>query len=319
MERIKQVKVEHVGSLMGKSGVVGVGVGYKVVEGVRTDELSVVVSVVEKLPSVALTSYDMVPRAIGGFLTDVVQTGPIRALDDRTGRWRPAPGGVSIGHKDVTAGTLGCLVQRNGETFILSNNHVLASSNEGQIGDAVLQPGSYDGGTMDDQIGELADFVPVQFALELPGCVGRVANWLAGVMGAWRRLLYQGGEANLVDVAIALPLDVNDVEHRILEVGEPMGEVEAVLGMAVQKSGRTTGLTQGVVTQVDMTVQVLYGSAIAVFEDQVATDCGSDGGDSGSVILDVDRHVVGLLFAGGTGITVFNRWQNVSDLLGVSV
>ncbi|NIU63493.1 MAG: hypothetical protein GWN66_23410, partial [Pseudomonas stutzeri] len=84
--------------------------------------------------------------------TDVQETGVIRALQDHTAKWRPAPGGVSIGHVDITAGTLGCLVVRGDHIYILSNNHVLANSNEAEPGDAILQPGPHDGGTMDDQI-----------------------------------------------------------------------------------------------------------------------------------------------------------------------
>jgi len=308
-----QAKHNHARALLRKPGVVAVGVGYKRRVGRKTGDVAVVVSVVEKLPPHALATKDIVPYAVDDVPTDVIQTGPIRANNDRTGKWLPAPGGVSVGHKDITAGTLGCLVQSGGETFILSNNHVLANSNAGQIGDAVLQPGPHDGGTMDDQIATLHDYVPVHFDIELPGCspVQRLVR-LLGLR------IFQNGP-NLVDAAIAKPLAGDLVERRILDVGEPAGMAEAELGLIVQKSGRTTGLTQGIVNQVAMTVQVLYGTAIATFEDQVAGDLGNDGGDSGSVVLDMDGRVVGLLFAGGEGVTIFNRFANVADLLGVSV
>ena len=96
------------------------------------------------MASTQLSRRDMVPQALDGIPTDVIQTGPIRTLQGHTGRIRPAPGGVSIGHRDITAGTLGCLVAKNGQTFILSNNHVLANSNEADPGDPILQPGPYD-------------------------------------------------------------------------------------------------------------------------------------------------------------------------------
>jgi hypothetical protein len=52
------------------------------------------------------------------------------------------PAGISIGHFRVTAGTLGCLVQdRDGNRFILSNNHVLADENKAEVGDVILQAG----------------------------------------------------------------------------------------------------------------------------------------------------------------------------------
>ena len=57
-------------------------------------------------------------------------------------------GGVSIGHYAITAGTPGAFVKdkTTAETLILSNNHVMANSNDASIGDAILQPGPADGG-----------------------------------------------------------------------------------------------------------------------------------------------------------------------------
>lgn len=83
------------------------------------------------------------PETIMGMSVVGVVTGRFYALKSRTDRWRPAPGGVSIGHKDITAGTLGCVVidDETGEKLILSNNHVLADCNRGKIGDEILQPG----------------------------------------------------------------------------------------------------------------------------------------------------------------------------------
>ena len=57
---------------------------------------------------------------------------------DRKSKLRPAPCGCSIGHKDITAGTQGCLLYYGDKQVILSNNHVLARSNKGKIGDAIL-------------------------------------------------------------------------------------------------------------------------------------------------------------------------------------
>lgn len=328
MERARRAKAKYVNSLMAKPNVVAVGIGYKVTGGKMTDELCIVVSVIRKVEDLTLVPSpdEVIPSSLDGVPTDIQETGVIRALQDRTDKWRPAPGGVSIGHKDITAGTLGCLVQRGGETFILSNNHVLADCNRGQIGDPILQPGPHDGSTLEDQIAELYDFVPIRFGeLSPPDCpfakgaVG-AANWLARAAGSRHRLRVYQEEPNLVDAALAAPLSYDLVSHQILEVGFPEGTGEAELGMAVQKSGRTTGWTKGTVVQMDMTVQVFYGEAgVAVYEDQVASDCGSGPGDSGSAVLDMDRRVMGLLFAGGGGLTILNRMANVKVLLGVDI
>jgi hypothetical protein len=87
-------------------------------------------------------------RAVGE--TDERFIGPIRKLVApwHQRRHRPLRIGTSIGHFNITAGTLGCLVKprRGDQPLILSNNHVLADENRGNQGDAILQPGAYDGG-----------------------------------------------------------------------------------------------------------------------------------------------------------------------------
>lgn len=149
--------------LLARANVVATGLGYKVVDGKSTDTPCIVCSVVEKIAAAKLSARDLVPSEIDGVPTDVIQTGVIRAFQEPTGRFRPAPGGVSVGHKDITAGTLGCWVKRDGQWMILSNNHVLANVNEASIGDAILQPGTHDGGVNpDDQIATLEDFVPIE-------------------------------------------------------------------------------------------------------------------------------------------------------------
>jgi S1-C subfamily serine protease len=73
------------------------------------------------------------------------------------------------------------------------------------------------------------------------------------------------------------------------------------------------------VTQLDVTVSVLYGTQIAVFTNQLMTDARSQGGDSGSAVLDMDKRVVGLLFAGSTTSTIMNPIQFVLEALQVQV
>lgn len=323
MNEIKHVKAQVGAELLSKPNVLAVGIGFKEVAGVRTSDLAIITSVSQKLPKVQLSADELLPAFVESVPVDVQQVGVIRALQERTDRWRPAPGGVSIGHVDVSAGTFGCVVYKDGQPFILSNNHVLANSNNGQLGDPIIQPGSYDGGIApEDVLAELADFVPVAFDFEIPDCpiaqsLALTLNRVATFMNSKHRfdLVRRDTGANLVDAAIARPLLSEMVTDDILEVGKPAGSMEGELGMEVQKSGRTTGLTFGRITQVNVTVSVLYGTALATFEDQLAGDLGSDGGDSGSIVLDTNQRIVGLLFAGGEGISIFNRWQNVVDAL----
>lgn len=90
-------------------------------------------------------------------------------------------------------------------------------------------------------------------------------------------------------------------------------------GKTVGKSGRTTPLTRGMITSCNSTIRVNYGGGrVALFADQMAIRSlsakpFSQGGDSGSVIWTWDRrrYPVGLLFAGGGGITFANKIQRV--------
>jgi len=165
-----QAQAAHEDTLLAKNNVVGVGVGYKESNGVVTDELAVVVLVQSKQPLVALAAEDVIPKELEGMKTDVIEVGYLRAQQSPKERFRPSiPSGVSIGHHRITAGTLGTVVKdkRTGEAFILSNNHVLANSNDAIIGDQILQPGPLDGGKDPaDVVARLERFVRLRYTDE---------------------------------------------------------------------------------------------------------------------------------------------------------
>lgn len=308
--------------------VVATGVGLRQAAGRTIAMPCIICSVAEKLSRSQLRSRDCVPETLDGIPVDVVETGPIRALATRTDRQRPAPGGVSIGHRDITAGTLGCLVRKDGRLVILSNNHVLADSNAAELGDPILQPGPLDGGRFpEDRIASLEDFVPILFLGASAG--GRLTrrgtqllNRFLGSLGSdlRLRLVRETPSTNLVDAAIARPLHEDDVSDEILEIGAFVDIASAELGMAIQKSGRTTELTRGRIEQVDVTVDVQYGAGrTARFTDQLMAGAMSQGGDSGSGVLDAHARLVGLLFAGSDNTTVINRIENVFTGLGLEI
>jgi hypothetical protein len=316
------------GQLLDRSNVVAAGIGYKITGGQKTSTLSIVCSVTKKMAASRLASKDLVPGSLNGTPTDVIETGVIRALQAPTEKHRPAPGGVSIGHRDITAGTLGCLVKKDGHTVILSNNHVLANSNAAEIGDPILQPGPYDGGSFpDDHIADLEHFIPINITGVPSDCpiatgTANFLNSIARLFGSAVQLqaIDQQATENRVDAAIARPLNPDDVRDEILAIGTVQGTVEGELGMAIKKSGRTTGFTTGEIQQVDVTANVQYGQGqIALFTDQLMAGAMSQGGDSGSAILDDNNSLVGLLFAGSDTSTIMNRIQNVFSELAVSL
>lgn len=332
IQEVRRTNAQFKRELMRKPNVVGVGVGYKERNGRRTSELCVVALVRVKIPRAGLLPDDLVPERLAGVTTDVVQVGHLTALQARTERWRPAPGGVSIGHFQVTAGTLGTAVRdaNTGERLILSNNHVLANSNGAEVGDPILQPGAIDGGNVNtDAIADLARFVPIQFNMAPPSCgiasgVAGLANSLARLVGSKHRLhaIMEDPQAvNQVDAAVARPRDPNDVSLEILDIGEISGTLEAQLGLAVRKSGRTTAFTTGQIMVLDSSVTVSYGdNRTAQFEGQIVTGPMSQGGDSGSLLVAGDSlKAVGLLFAGSSQATIFNPIGAVLDQLQIEL
>lgn len=130
----------------GFGNIVGVGIGEKEIDGYPTGQLAIKVLVREKLSSATVSSAALAPREIGGVPVDVDAAGELHA-HAFTARVRPAPGGVSIGNCNrVMAGTLGCLVRRGNELFVLSNNHVMALVNASPLNAGIPQPGRIDGG-----------------------------------------------------------------------------------------------------------------------------------------------------------------------------
>ncbi len=332
IEEITQAKEASTEYLMAMENVVGVGVGYKIQSGEQTGDHAIVVMVSRKLPLPALAPETVLPKDVSGVNIDVIEVGELRALQARTDRWRPAPGGVSIGHYKITAGTFGAIVRdrNSGERLILSNNHVIANSNNADPGDQILQPGPIDGGSPDnDTIANLNRFCPIEFIAEPGACdvaatYASLGNAMAGLIGSKHRVntLQSNPQAiNQVDAAVATPNVDSDVLNEILEIGTIQGIEEGTLGMSIRKSGRTTSFTTGQITLINATVDVNYGSdRTARFENQYVSGPMSQGGDSGSLLVAGEtQHAVGLLFAGSNQSTIYNPIQAVLDCLEVEI
>jgi hypothetical protein len=337
MNAIQAHQMRHEPSLMALPNVVGVGIGKKYTDGMlASDHNAIVIMVKEKLPPAAFDSpYDLVPPYLSERIpTDVIQVGDIKALQDDklpTDKWRPAPGGVSIGHYKITAGTFGTVVKdkETGKRVILSNNHVLANSNDAVVGDSILQPGPHDGGSEPgDKIGTLGRFVRIDFGVDDSLCpiaqkFVQLSNFGAKLIGSSHRVMpYQeDNEAvNEVDAAYAIPTNDEDILDVIWGgIGVIDGVVEGTLGMDVAKFGRTTFYTEGVINLINATIRVSYGGLkIATFRNQFVAGAMSAGGDSGSLVIQRGTtSAVGLLFAGSDQSTIFSPIQLVLDSLDV--
>lgn len=246
-------------------------------------------------------------RALAGDQCDVRDVGVVRASQwdpaELRKRQRPLRPGLSVSHADVTAGTIGAfVVDGSGAVLALSNNHVLADSGRGAAGDVVMQPGVADGGSAAaDRIGILDGVVALD----------PVAP-------------------NLVDAATARLDDDVEVSAQY-PAGSLAGWVAVTDDVEVEKAGRTTGVTRGRVSAIEIDgISVQYPTGVIDFDDQIEVTGGgpegfSSGGDSGSLVYRPDtREAVGLLFAGsdtggpdGQGLTYCNPIGAVLDRLGV--
>jgi len=312
-QNLMVVQALHTRELMSKPGVVGTAIGLN-------DEGKPAILVLLKDSS----ARSGVPRKIDGYPVAIRITGEIKALgkppgvgpspkvDHKARQERPIQLGVSGGNAYDLAngyccsGTLGALVTKGGKYYILSNTHVFAHdmvSSAGdpdvaEIGDPINQPGLIDVSCQD---------IPEDYVAYLS--------------------TLQSYDHN-VDCAIAEIIDgAVRTDGSILEIGVLSSSiVDAYVGQAVKKSGRTTGLTRSTVDGLNATVSVSYddecnGSTFTItYTGQILIKNRASkflaGGDSGSLMVeDVDSYprAVGLLFAGSNTIAVANP---IADVLG---
>ncbi|UJF35068.1 S1 family peptidase [Paenibacillus hexagrammi] len=212
-------------------------------------------------------------------------------------RVRPVPGGVSIGKAIPAAtGTVGLIVIKNNQLYMLSNNHVLIRDNSTAYSET-LQPGPADGGQSGvDRVGRAFQFVPLR-----------------------------PGQVNYQDSAISIPTSNSllNPRYQISSSGQlitvPGHLLSYPVGLQVMKSGRTSGFVRGTVESNNVDVRVSYGGSLGtlLFRNQSVIR-GNNGpvslpGDSGSVWLRAsDRYAAALNFAGTA-----DGLRSISNPLGV--
>ena len=272
-----------------RPGVTAVDLGFKWSHGQMTGELAIRIHIEKKKPLAELSEEELFPREVDGIAVDIIEAvygiqlmpeGDVQleaAIDGRGERLDPIPLGVSISNKHTTAGTLGAKVLDvgTGVEMILSNWHVMVGTADPEPNLAIWQPGKLDGGRADDTIAHLTRHV----------------------LGPY-------------DAAVSTIDGSRIVEDKTLE-GHPISEAtEAMLGMFVHKSGRTTGRTEGFIDGVQMSLSINYSVGQRplqnVFRIVPRPGAGnveiSMGGDSGSIWVDeASGKGVGLHFAGETG------------------
>lgn len=221
-------------------------------------------------------------------------------------RRRPLQIGTYIGHlMSDFEGTLGCFVtDREGQKFVLSNHHVLYNQTTSYEDDFIIQPGTTNGGTKKDAIGLFAKTLP-----------------------------FNTREVNRFDAAMAGPLrDEYDLEYlfssksqKIKGVGSPSQELK------IYKCGAASGTTFGKIVTYPVNLKIKVDEINVGFKDQMIIN-GSDeefseggvfsqGGDSGSIVIDYESHMaLGLLVGGSdSGLGFATPLEPVLRELGVAI
>jgi hypothetical protein len=323
---VRPVKERIEDELLRIPGVTGVDIRRKVTKGKETEKVAIVVSVEKKKPKTSLDKTELIPAEIDGVPTDVVEEKIVlqassvlldeaaEPLIDATA-YTTLEGGISMGPcrsvflspPDVPAagnyifvGTLGAMVRdrTSGARMALTNFHVACVDSTWAVGNTMTQPGRVDGGACP-------------------------ANKFGALV---RAVLSDHVDGAVVSIDAGKATACN-----IVDIGQVKGKNTAANGMAIRKRGRTTGLTYGTVTSVDQTVSINYGDGLGThtLKNQIRLEVDtahstvmSDHGDSGSVVVDANNKVIGLLFAGidpGHTVSFANPIQSVLDELNVDL
>ena len=293
---VRRNHIESVRSVFDNKNVVAVGISEKSVADKPSGELSVCFYVEKKLPLSKVSGADVVPQAISlpgdaSVFTDVKEIGKLRPEVNQ--KRSPIQAGFSVAHIKIAAGTVGAIVKRGGRLHILSNSHVLALGGKAKLGDKIVYPGPADGGALPaDLVASLAFVHPFDTS---------------------------GAFVNRVDAALAeiTAARLSDINLAIAKAVKPLGTVLPKRDMKVVKVGRTTGQTTGKVIDVNFRFVLTYpGVGKVAYIDQVLCSRYTDGGDSGSIVVDSGSgKIVGLHFAGANGGSVFNPIRPVMAAL----
>lgn len=289
-DELSAVKNRHEDDLMGLEGVQSVGIGIDaIVVGVRDDPDQLAaehgVALPQEIDNIPI-EYDVIGEISAEPTVLTGRESAADAIPTRTDKVEPIPAGVSISHKDVTAGTSSFVLESGTEEFLASNNHVLAASGAGDIGDNIHQPGTMHHGT---PAGELMGYAYLE-------------------------------DGATTDLAWAKITDDIGISTDIVGVEGPYGEIyDPRPGDELVASGITTGVTSGLVRQIDATVDVNYGDAGVIrLREQVITESLSAPGDSGSPVL-YEGQPAGMVFAGSDTVSVIMTAANIEQSSGMRI
>jgi len=270
-----------------------VGEGKKITKGKTTDIDSVVFFVEKKLDN----PDNPIPKEIDGKPTDVIETGgEILPMNFRS-RVRPVKGGTSGKVEGGSACSIGAIVFKDGEPHILTNSHCTHFGMDRTMAN-FLQPSPLDGGKiLKDEVGVIKNPSSVQ-----AGKINKI-------------------DSNIVPLNPKIPysMDINQYGHY------PKKWLDPKVGMRFKKVGRTTGITQGVVSHINVTASVNFSfqnqGVIQFYPCFFALQDNwniVNGGDSGSCVFTEDG-VIGQTFAAAPNLAIFMPFRSIVEELGITL
>ena len=285
-KHVQNIKKMVEDDLLAKEGVTGVDIDYKIRQGITTNEIAIIVFVEKKKD---VPKKEMIPEWIDGVRTDVWEGSffPFQLdTDQKIGERMvsaedeiadPLIGGVSVGPFDRDIyGTLGIvLTTEYGANVMISSNHVLATSPHTVQGDPISQP-----------------------ALPFGG------HWPESYAGSF----FMGflGQPYNIDAALATIPTRNAIPKTILTIGNTTGHDVTFPGDDVAKFGRRTQFTTGKVVSDTLTFTLNYpffGQHTYYNQLRIQQidplDAFAEPGDSGAIVVNEDREVVGMVMGGG--------------------
>jgi len=260
--------------------VVGVGVGLKEISEEITQDLCYRVYVSEKKDPVSLNDHERIPSIIDGFRTDVIFYGVIEEIADTT-HYRPLKGGIQIKNDSYVdedkrgVGTLGCLAlstdsETAGQIVGLTCDHVVFLNT--QISE---QPFLASG-----KIGQPQKVIC---------CCCFVKNIVGEVLSHKKNPRFDCAIFTLHS-DIVKDIKAKGTLREIQDVGSIKGLALPIAGAMVKKRGAATGLTRGKI------VDIAFDDHQILVASESPSGKFADFGDSGSIILDEDNLVIGLLW-----------------------
>jgi len=315
-----------------KYGVNEVKVGEKYVDGEATGESAFVVGVTTKLAANKLDPERMIPSKIAGVKTDVQELPEIRAQvltrhtqnplsyhasSQHIKKYRPLQGGISSGNEAISAGTLGWYYIKNNELMPWSNSHVYFQDPFRSISEQttvkIKQPGTHDGGTSNDYIGNLRYGFMLNDASNASSDKDRETCMMQN--GTYTEASYNTADTALCQLGGGLT--EADLKRTMLNFGNrvPMLKRKAEIGEKISMSSRS-GVLTGTISNLGAFIKVGYDNGrYAVIADCIEVDgpIGYPGSSGGVPLCDKDNAIVGQNFAGGGGRSILCAIQHIDN------